>query len=86
MYILYLMKKQFSVSWIRRKMLMLHQCVRIKCSKLLCSPQESWDTKVLQLFGLLRMQTCHRHILQCTSALWKYRSEADYISVSFEGL
>lgn len=32
------------------------------------------------------MQTYHQCVQQCTSALRKFRAEADYISVRFEGL
>lgn len=59
---------------------------QIELCMLLCSPKESWHTKVLLMFELLGMQTCHQHIQQCTSVMWKSRSEEDYISVSFEAL
>lgn len=31
-------------------------------------------------------KTCHQHIQQCSSVLWKYMYQADYISVHSEGL
>lgn len=48
----------------------------------------SWKAGIQKCSGFLplRMQTCQQLIQQCTSALWKCRTEADYISVSSEGL
>lgn len=67
---------------------MLRHCMNVLKSSVPCCCVALGKAGIQKCSGFLplRMQSCQQLIQQCTSALWKCRTEADYISVSSEGL